>query len=85
MALVRPIYIKKDVSFSGRHHITKYPTSHHIPPTSHVVWGFPHKILQLWCGGWCGVCGKNSCDVGCGVGCVQKIYVMWGVVWGAFP
>ena len=62
--------------------IAKYPTSHHIPPTSHVVWGVPHKILQMWCRGWCGANGKNLCDVGCGVGCVEKNCVMWGVVWG---
>ena len=50
----------------------------------------------MWCRGWCGANGKNSCDVGCGVGCVEKklcdvgcgvgsvekIRVMWGVVWG---
>ena len=28
------------------------------------------------------MCAKKSCDVGCGVGSVEKIRVMWGVVWG---
>ena len=75
-------HISKHLWFHLSKNIAKYPTSHHNPPTSHVVWGVPHKILQMWCRGWCGASGKNSCDVGCGVGCVEKNRVMWGVVWG---
>ena len=38
----------------------------------------PH---HMWCGDF--LTKFYSCGVGGGVGCVEKICVMWGVVWGA--